>query len=48
MFSIFDNGANHSEAPLPTPWARLLRYTMVLAFTAVLFGSLYFGVQFFE
>jgi hypothetical protein len=27
---------------------QLLRYAMVLAITAVLFGSLYFGIKFLE
>lgn len=29
-------------------WEQLLRYAMVLAITAVLFGSLYFGIKFLE
>lgn len=44
MFS-FENEPQKEQAPA---WERLLRYFLILAITTVLFGSLYYGIQFLE
>jgi hypothetical protein len=39
---------NRQGDQAPSIWEQLLRYAMVLAITAVLFGSLYVGIKFLE
>jgi hypothetical protein len=39
---------NRQSDQTPSVLEQLLRYAMVLAITAVLFGSLYFGIKFLE
>jgi hypothetical protein len=45
MFSFLNERQNNER---PSTWEGLLRYALILAVTAVLFGSLYLGIKFLE